>query len=224
MLLALCRCRRPSQVRRGAFTRSPVNQLPVASPSHKSTSPVENFGKTRTDSSSASRTSSTKKSTSVDIPAPKSSTTKNSSTDSVTGKLADELLATKSAAEPQHASHGAKNSSSSKQKMSAGEQARSTVVDHGASSSRNISHSSTTTPRSGRLRASKHAGSSKTDLRDNRSKETVAFEMSGKRPKQTSSTKVDSARGSVSEKQPTSAHGNSRPTSRLSVYVVFIVM
>jgi len=180
----------------------------------QSKSPVENFSKTSSASSSGSQTSSSKKKTSVNIPTPKSSQMKISST----GKLADDLLAMKSAAKPQHTSHSAKTPSSSRQKIAAGEE--SAVVHHSASSSHKISHSLATTPRSGRLGVSKATGS-KTNLSDQKSTEAT-LGMKGKRPKQECSTKVNSTYQSKSEKQPVIAHGDSTPTSRLSMYVFYV--
>jgi len=192
---------------------------PVASPSEKFTSPAENFNKISAAGGSESRTSLTKKRKSVDISKPRSSQAKISS---VTGKLADDLSARKSVAEPQRASCGARNSPIGKQKITAGEQHHGAVVDSTTSSSHNISHSSTTTPRSGRLGVNKATGS-RTDLGEQKSTE-MAVETKGKRPKQESSTKVSSVRESVSKKQSMSARGDSRPASRLSEYVYYIIV
>ena len=112
------------------------------------------------------------------------------STDSVKGKLTDDLSARKSAAGPQQASHGAKTSSSSKQKVVASHQRHSA-----ASGSHEVSQSST---------------------------EMVALERQDKKPKQELSTKVNSDRQRVSKKQPNSAHGDSRPASRSSVYACYL--
>ena len=150
---------------------------------------MENFKKSSAPSSFGSHTNSAKTKT------PKSSQTKMLSTDSVKGKLADDLSARKSAAEPQQVSHGAKTSSSSKQKIVASHQRHSAVVDHTASGSHEVSQSST---------------------------EMVALERQDKKPKQELSTKVNSDRQRVSKKQPNSAHGDSRPASRSSVYACYL--
>lgn len=189
---------------------------PVGTPSGNLTSSVMSFNKTSAADGSGLQTSSTKKETFVNIPTPKSSQTK---TGSVTGKIAEDLSARKSAAEPQRASHSSKNSSSNKQRIAADEQHHSAVVDQTASNSHKVSHSSTETPRSGRRRLSEATAGSKTNLNVQKSTE-MTLDVKGKRPKQESSSEVNSARQSLSEKQLVSAPGDSRPASRLSVYVI----
>jgi len=192
-------------------------------PSEKITSSVDNFDKT----SAGSVATSSKKRQSVDKTTPRSSRTKISAVGRVTGKSADEWSARRFVTGPQDASHSEKSSSNSKQKVAAG-QHHSTVLDSSPSSSRKTSDSLTKT--SGRLGANKATGSNVaeggTDRRSLKPTE-MTLELKGKGAEQESSVKVISARQKVSEKKPTtstttSARADSRPASRLAVYVTYI--
>ena len=210
-------CSRPSQVRRNAFTRSPLKKssssdlsrihTPVASSSKKFTSPVENLNKTSAASVSESPATVAKKRLSVDKTTPRPSQTKNLTSDSVTVKLSDHLSARKSAAEPQVSSRSEKNLSVSKQKTVAGQSHHSRVLDVSPRSSRKTSESFTKKSMSGTKTAedgTDHSGQKSTEM---------AVGLKGKGPKLQSPAKVTSAR------QPMSTREDSRPASRVSVYV-----
>jgi len=196
-----------------------MRAAPVAAPSEKFTTPVEKFNKTSSARGSVAPASSVKKRSSVDKSTPRSSRSKISS-DSVTGKSANHLSVKKSATEPQRASQ-----SNIKQKTATGQSSHSSVVVASASSSHKTADSLTKMPMSGRPGAKKESASKfdegDTDLSDLKTAET-ALGLKGKNSTQKSATKVISARQKVSEKQPVTVREDSRPASRLSVYVSHI--
>jgi len=216
-LLSVCYSR-PSHVRRSAFTRSPLKKSAsgeVARVQEKFTSPI---AKTSPARGSGSPASSGKKRSSVDKTTPRSSRAKISSADTVTRKSADCSSVSKSAAaEPQVTNRSEKNSSNSKQKIDAGKIRDSTAFCASPSSSRKTSDSLTKTPKSGADKAtgskSAEAGIDLSDLKTTEME--MELELKGKRATQQSSTKVVSAR----QKQPISSRQDSRPASRISVYV-----
>jgi len=234
LLTVLSVCSRPSQVRRSAFTRSPLkksatpvatpSQTPVATPSEKFTSPVEKFNKTSSAPGLGSPVTSAKSRTSVDKTTPRSSRTKISSSGSVTGKSADQSSAKKSAIQPQSTSRSEKNSSNSKQRIASGQSIHSRASVASPSSSGKTSDSVSKTPISSRLGANKAMGSKSAEAGTGHSdlKPTeMVLELKTKGPAQQSSTTVVSGREKVSEKQPISARKDSRPASRLSAYVSY---
>jgi len=213
--------RRPSQVRRGAFTRSPLRksssiELPrkhtSVATSQKIASPAE-----KPSSGSASPVTSARKRSSVDKTTLRSSRNKISASDSVTGKSIDHVSAKKSATEPQVAG---RNSSNSKQKIASGQSHHSAVLDPSVSSSHKTSNSLTN---AGRVGANKSAalktaddGKDHSDLKPT----DKEFQLKGKAPEKESFSKVTSAHQKASEKHCISEHQDSRPASRLSVYVL----
>lgn len=178
------------------------------------TTSVENFNKTSAAKDSRSPATSAKKRSSVDKTTPRSSQTKISTAGSVTGKSGDHSSARKSA-DPVCASGSEKSSSKSEQKIAAGRSSHSMVLDPSPSSSHRTSENLTKMSTSGRLGANKTTGS------EGRSDHS---ELKGHGPKQESSANVISSCQKVSEKQPVSARNDSRPASRLSVYVSYIVI
>ena len=206
-------CSRPSQVRRSAFTRSPLRNSSSAkphsptTPSDKFSSPVGNFSKTSGTRGSGSLATSSKKRSSVNKTTPRSSRSTISADASVATKSTDHLSARVSAAEQQ------KNFTSSKSKIAARQSHQGVVVDPTQCSSHKTSETSKKTPRSGRTGVNRAKKQSNTDH----------SELKGKDSNEESSTAVVSAREKkMSNKQPVSARGESRPASRLHVYVCLI--